>query len=188
MDGSYDDWHRAYVNTLGPHTPVDTLARNEAQKAAGAVIRLFVNRYMRFPPVTNEDRSATGISNHSGGRSPVGKPSAQAEADLVFPGIHLVELRKIHPAGGASPDPRSDYGVRIFYGVLGGGKARERITEPPRTGGELPQSIFTRRKTYRFDFDGDSGKAVYFCLRYENSKGGEEGEGPFGPILSAFIP
>jgi hypothetical protein len=35
---------------------------------------------------------------------------------------------------------------------------------------------------------GDSGKTVYFCLRYENQKGGEEGEGPFGPIMSAIIP
>jgi hypothetical protein len=26
------------------------------------------------------------------------------------------------------------------------------------------------------------------CLRHENGKGGEEGEGPFGPILSAVIP
>jgi hypothetical protein len=26
---------------------------------------------------------------------------------------------------------------------------------------------------------------VYFCLRYENSKGRKEGQGPFGPFLSA---
>jgi hypothetical protein len=29
---------------------------------------------------------------------------------------------------------------------------------------------------------------VYFCLRYENEKGGKDGEGPFGPILSAMVP
>jgi hypothetical protein len=29
---------------------------------------------------------------------------------------------------------------------------------------------------------------VYFSLKYENEKGGEEGEGPFGPIFSAIIP
>jgi hypothetical protein len=44
------------------------------------------------------------------------------------------------------------------------------------------------RKGYRFDFPGDSGSTVYFCLRYENEKGGKEGEGPFGPILRAIIP
>jgi hypothetical protein len=31
----------------------------------------------------------------------------------------------------------------------------------------------------------ESGNTVYFCLRYENS---EEGQGPFGPMLSAVIP
>jgi hypothetical protein len=29
---------------------------------------------------------------------------------------------------------------------------------------------------------------IYFCLRYENSKGRQEGQGLFGPILSAVIP
>jgi hypothetical protein len=44
---------------------------------------------------------------------------------------------------------------------------------------------FTRRKRERFDFDGESGNTVYFCLRYENSKGEA---GPFGPLLSAVVP
>jgi hypothetical protein len=39
--------------------------------------------------------------------------------------------------------------------------------------------------TKRLDFDGERGNTVYFCLRGENRKGREEGEGPFGPILSA---
>jgi hypothetical protein len=65
---------------------------------------------------------------------------------------------------------------------------RHRISAPPETGEDLPHSVFTRKKKYRFDFDGDSGRTVYFCLKYENGKGGEAGEGPFGPILSAVIP
>jgi hypothetical protein len=39
-----------------------------------------------------------------------------------------------------------------------------------------------------FDFDGESGKTVYFCLCYENQKGGKKGQGPFGPRLHAVIP
>jgi hypothetical protein len=64
-----------------------------------------------------------------------------------------------------------------------------RITAPPVKGGDLPHSTFTRRKKFRFDFEGDSGKTVWFALRYENAKGGKDkGEGPFGPIFSAIIP
>jgi hypothetical protein len=44
--------------TIGPHTPVDTDAKNDAKKDAKGVIRPFVNQYLRFPPVTNEDRTA----------------------------------------------------------------------------------------------------------------------------------
>ncbi|MDR2194913.1 MAG: hypothetical protein LBP19_10725, partial [Treponema sp.] len=87
-------------------------------------------------------------------------------------------------------DLRSDYGIRIFWGVMGAATEsdRFRLSAPPVKGSDLPHSTFTHRKRYLFDFDGDSGKTVYFCLRYENEKGGEEGEGPFGPIVSAVIP
>jgi hypothetical protein len=63
-----------------------------------------------------------------------------------------------------------------------------RLTAPPVTGEDLPHSTFTHRKRCRFDFSGDSGNTVYFCLRYENEKGGKAGEGPFGPLFSAIIP
>jgi hypothetical protein len=84
----------------------------------------------------------------------------------------------------------SDRGVRIFYGLSGEptDTFRFRVKGPPKKGSDLPYSIFTRRKKERFDFEGESGSRVYFCLRYENSKGGKEGEGPFGPVLSAIIP
>jgi hypothetical protein len=64
------------------------------------------------------------------------------------------------------------------------GEKRE-LMKPPTSGKELPHSRWTRRRRERFSFDGDSGKTVYFCIRYENGKG-ESGE--FGPIFSAVIP
>jgi hypothetical protein len=90
-------------------------------------------------------------------------------------------------AGGTAPDLRSDYGVRIYYGLSGEPTEthRFRVTGTPKTGKDLPESLFTRRKKERFDFDGESGKTVYFCLRYENPAGKA---GSFGPILSAVIP
>jgi hypothetical protein len=90
------------------------------------------------------------------------------------------------------PEPdRANHGVRIFWGILAepGDTDKFRITAPPRDGDDLPHSTFTQRRKYRFDFpEEDRGKTVYFCLRYENSKGGKEGEGPWGPIFKAIIP
>jgi hypothetical protein len=116
---AYAAWYTAYANTIGPHTPVETEAKNGAKEAAKKLIRPFVNQYLRYDPVTNEDRTAMSIPNKDTIPTPVPPPVAQAEADLTFPGIHLVELAKIRAVQGAEPDARSDYGVRIYYGLTG---------------------------------------------------------------------
>jgi hypothetical protein len=87
-------------------------------------------------------------------------------------------------------------GVRIYWGVLDSAAApapgaatasdKFRLSAPPASGDDLPHSAFTRKRKHRFDFsEVDRGRRVYFCLRYENSKGEA---GPWGPILSAIVP
>jgi hypothetical protein len=80
-------------------------------------------------------------------------------------------------------EAKAEFGVRIFWGILGAPMEHDkyRLSAPPH-------STFTHRKWFRFDFDGDSGQTVCFCLRYENQKGGNEGEGPFGLLFNAIIP
>jgi hypothetical protein len=92
----------------------------------------------------------------------------------------------VRVGGAAPPDGRVDYGVRIHWGLSGEPTEtnRFRVVGTPKTGRDLPNSLFMRRRKERFDFDGESGSRVYFCLKYENPSGWE---GPFGPILSAII-
>ena len=52
-------------------------------------------------------------------------------------------------------------------------------------GNNLPHSVFTRQKRYRFAFSEQGGKEVFFCMRYENSKGEAW---PWGKIISAHVP
>ena len=151
---AYASWFTAYGATLGPHTPVDTEAKNGAKAAARDLIRPFVNQYLRYPPVSNEDRTAMGIPNKDTIPTTIPPPQAQAEGDITFPGVHLVELANIRPVGSfGAPDLRSDYGVRIYYGFSGPAseKYKFRLTGAPKTGSELPYSVFTRRKKERFD-------------------------------------
>jgi hypothetical protein len=183
LNEAYEDWYSAY-------TPAETAARNGAWKRSSKVLSRFIQVWFRgFPDiVTPQDLLNMGIPLLDDHPSSIPPPEAQVEADLVFPGIHLVELQKIRPVAGlAPPDFRSDYGVRIYYGLDGEASERFpfRMTGPLKTGKKLPYSVFTRRKKERFDFDDESGNTVYFCLRYENSKGEA---GPFGPVLSAVIP
>jgi hypothetical protein len=154
-------------------TRVITVRCQAAFKTLTAKARYFKDRFFKMPPLDEGDITALGLRIPDPRHTPVPVPEAQAQADLTFPGIHLVELRNIRPVSGTAPDPRSDYGVRIYYGFSGPPSARFpfRVTGVPKTGTDLPYSIFTRRKKERFDFDGESGNTVYFCLRYENSKG-----------------
>jgi hypothetical protein len=174
----------AYANTLKPHTPVETEAKNHAKKTAQALIRPFVNQYLRYAPVNNEDRIAMGIPNQDSHPTLIPKPEVAVEADLAFPGVELVRIR---PVEGPSPEARSDYGVRIYYGLSGPAKDRFRfrLAGKPTSGHHLPYSVFTWKKKEPFDFDGESGHTVYLCLCYENPTGQA---GPFGPILKGIIP
>jgi hypothetical protein len=151
-------------------------------------MRTFVKAYLiNNPKVSDIDKDSMGLPLYDKTKTPVPPPENQVEADITFPGIHLVELQRIRPVAGTAPDARSDYGVRIYYGITGQPSEKHpfRLDGPITDAMELPYSIFTRRAKERFDFNRESGRMVYFCLRYENSKGQA---GPFGPVLSAVIP
>jgi hypothetical protein len=191
LAADYTAWHTVYEKTLVPHTPTITAEKRRVQTASMRYAAEFVNRYLRHPPVTNEQRDDLGIPNHDPIRTPIPPPKSQVVADIDFPGIHMVELRNIRRVPGTiEDDPRSDYGVRIYYGLTGKptDTFKFRLTEPPQKGTDLPYSVFTRRKRVPLDFEGETGNTVYFCLRYENAKAGESGVGPFGPMLTAVIP
>jgi hypothetical protein len=168
-------------------TTVITAQCREAFEALVEKMRFIKARHFLTPPLTETDYASLLLKMRDPTPSDIPVPDAQPTADLTFPGIHLVELRKIRPVTGPEPDKRADYGVRIYWGL--GGEPTElykfRVTGTPKTGRDLPNSLFTRRKKERFDFEGESGTRVYFCLRYENPSGAA---GSSGPILSAVIP
>jgi hypothetical protein len=191
LAAAYEDWLAGYSRTLKPHTKADTEAMKAAYTRSKKVLSRFIKVWFRgFPDiVTAEHLANMDIPPIDNTPTPIPVPDNQVEADLVFPGIHMVELQKIRPVSGTPPDTRSDYGVRIYYGFSGppSEKFPFRLAQAqiPRRGEDLPYSVFTRKKKMRFDFEGESGCTVYFCLRYENGKGEV---GPFGPMLQAVIP
>jgi hypothetical protein len=48
LAASCTSWQAAYEAVIGPHTPVDTEAKNDAKKAAVKGNQAFVNQYLRF--------------------------------------------------------------------------------------------------------------------------------------------
>jgi hypothetical protein len=157
-------------------------------------MRFFKGHYFLTPPLIDEDLISLQLKPKDTAHTPIPPPSNQAEADISRPGAHLLTLH-LRAIAGSPPDPhRSDYGFRIYWGVMPSGGAtteaalsvKRELIKVPVSGEELPHSRFTRRKKEMFDFpQEDSSKTVYFCVRYENAKGEP---GPWGPIFSAVIP
>jgi hypothetical protein len=195
LNDSYAAWDAAWSKLQLPHTAGDVREKTERRAEGEAALRSFNREYILYAEaVSDAQRRDIGCHVRDRHPTPAPRPQAVPEADVVYPGRHLLELAGIRPiaAGGAltAEEERALYGVRIFWGFMGEPTDRDRfrLAEPPVTGKDLPHSVFTRRRKHRFDFDGDSGRTVWFCLRYENKKGGEDGEGPFGPLFSAVVP
>jgi hypothetical protein len=175
-------------------TAVVTAACRAAFKALIVRMRLFKSHYFLIPPLTDEDYISLELRPRDTAHTPIPSPTAQAEADITRPGVHLLKLH-LRPVSGSPPDPRrADYGYRIYYGVLPPGGAgmeaaagaKRELLKVPAAGSELPHSRFIRRQKELFDFPAeDSGKTAYFCVRYENAKGEP---GPWGPLFSSIIP
>jgi hypothetical protein len=184
---NFDAWRSAYAPTLKPHTKAETAEKKRVKAAAVKHFRGFVNRFLRYEDcVTDFERNEMEIPVAKKNHSRIPAPVSQAACSVGFPGLHMVELKNIRPVSGPPPDPRSLCLTRIFYGLTGAPTSRHpvRLSVPPKSGRELPESATTGKRKRLFDFDGESGNTVYFCLRYESPTGGE---GPFGPIFSAVV-
>jgi hypothetical protein len=165
----------------------------EAFDGLAAKMRDFKDRYCKSPPLADSDFVSLGLKPKDTTKTSVAPPSGQAEADVTYPGPHLLMLH-LKPIAGTMLDHRADYGYRIYDGILppGGATAEEAarthryLMHAAVTGEDLPSSQFTRRRRELFDFPAeDSGKTAYFSVRYENVKGQK---GPWGPLFSAVVP
>jgi len=78
LNGHWDIWHPAYVKTLGAHTSEDTLAKNNAGRSAKGFIRPLTAQYLKFEPVTDEDRLAMGVHVADTHRTSIPTPQSRA--------------------------------------------------------------------------------------------------------------
>jgi hypothetical protein len=168
------------------------VAKDNAKETAVQSMRVFARENLRFNPAIDDGtRLFLGLRKLDTTKSVIRTPMSQCTATVKTPGLHMVEI-DLTAYAELSANERGNYGVRIYWGILTqGGTTLEMaagpkhyLVKPPTTGEELGNSVFTRRKKYLFNFDGDSGNRVFFFCRWENSKGEA---GPFGPPVSTII-
>ena len=183
-DGMRDlknDFEAALAKASNPNRgKVDVLEKNEARKRLEKACRDYAQGFLaRNIYVSNVDRERMGLNVRDTTPTPVADPTGQAIGVVSYRGSAQLHMAILHKED-TPLDAKANYGHRIYFDLRAPGAT------PPASGIELTQSRFTRRKNALFTFlPTDTGKTVYFAIRYENSKGKS---GPWGPLFSSLIP
>jgi hypothetical protein len=174
---AYTRWDKAYMVTTKPHTPPETREKNRVKKDSEKLLRDFIKQYLRFPPVTDEDRDNMGIPNYSGGRSSLSQPAERVDFSFRIKGIRQVQV-DFRVQGSANKAKPVNYpGAVVVWDVLDKSPARPE---------DLGRNALASRTPYAIEFDETQrGKTVYAALCWENEKGQR---GAWSEIQSAIVP
>jgi hypothetical protein len=156
-------WMKAYEPTLLPHSPQITAEKNRVRTEAERYLRRFINRFLRYEPVTDLDRDNMKIRNPDLIRTPHIDVKETVEFELKLRGIReiLVNFWKKGTAHRAKP---SGYdGAVIIWDIL---------EEPPRKPGSLNRHTMASRTPHALEFtEEERGKTVYIAAAWQNERG-----------------
>ncbi|MDR3262138.1 MAG: hypothetical protein LBT78_09955 [Tannerella sp.] len=172
-------WDNTWEVYLNPETrtPVITLAKQEARKGYEPPLRQLIQMMEHNPRISVEDLKAMGIAipDHTNTPAPVATtyPVYTIDSSVIrFLKLHFHDQNSLHKG-----KPRGQHGAEIRWAIL---------TAPPANVNDLTRSAFDTSSPFSLEFDeADRGKTVYFCMRWENTRGEK---GPWGEILFAIIP
>jgi hypothetical protein len=176
---AFPRWHTPYAKTLVPHTSVDTMAKNEAKKAAKKVIRPFVNRFLRedWAVVTDMDRDAMGIPTRDKIPTHHPAPTAKPELDAVPSGQGKHTVTAINPQTQNKKKPALVKGLAFAH--------KMRAAADPKASPDDMPSAFQAPAVKNFQWlEADYGKVVDYAAAYEN-EGGKRG--PWSDVASVII-
>jgi hypothetical protein len=178
LNDSYAAWYTAYVLTTKPHTPVETRERNRVYKITEKVLRDFINQFLRYPPVTDEDRDKMGIPNKKPRRDEIPVPET---APRLIPDTgtrRRIKVRYVDEASERRGKPKDVHGIEVRWAIL---------DHYPADLSELTNSSFDTRSPLVLDFEEHQrGQHVYMVGRWEIEREGEKG--PPGAIEDVIIP
>jgi hypothetical protein len=175
-----DDWDRKYeiAETPSLRTKATVREKNLSRNTLKKQLRLFIKEYLAFNhAVTDADRDNMGLPVYKTTRTPVPIPTWIPEFwfDTSVLRRLIVHFRDNGKKSGAKP--AGVHGAEIRWCIL---------NHAPVSIDELVSSAFATHSPFTLEFDeSDRGKAVYFCLRWENTKGEK---GPWSEIMMAIIP
>ncbi|MDR1326143.1 MAG: hypothetical protein LBK00_08930 [Treponema sp.] len=178
LRGAYDAWTAAYKPTKVPHSPVQTAEKNRVRQSSETVLREFINRFLRYDPVTNEDRDNMAIHNKKSTHSPIAVPTTSPQLIIDTSTIRRLIIYYKDEKSGRRGKPDGVHGLEVCWAIL---------DHPPMSIEELIHSAFDTKSPLILEFDEqDRGKRVYMVGCWEIAREGEKG--PFSAIVEAIIP
>jgi len=178
FNNAYIDWANAYALTLQPHSKDITTQKNRVRKTAEAAIREFVNRFLRYPPVTDQDRDLMGLHNRDTTRTLRLGVNEMVEIEAKLRHIRELLLHFwIKGQRGRRAKPDGYKGAVIAWDVR---------DTPPERPEDLTRRALATRTPYVLEFDEtERGKTVYYSAAWQNDRAEI---GPWSEIKKAFVP
>jgi hypothetical protein len=173
----HGEWETVYKQTLTPHIPQLTAEKNRVRTKLERALRAFINRYLRWPPVTDYDRDKMGIRNWDTIRTPSPVPTTVPEIETNTSVIRELSLR-LRDFGAANwGKPDHVHGMELAWGIMDARPGE--ISLLPHLETETANPI-----VLSFE-EEERGLRVFFAARWINStaKGG-----PWSDIESAVVP
>jgi len=160
---SHSRFANANETAVGTPTHANILRRQEAQTETTAVLRAFVNQFLRFAPVTNADRAEMGIPNHDTIRT-----DHKVVTEMVDFVIHLSVIRQLQvdfwiQGSSHKAKPEGYDGAVIIWGIT---------DTPPQKQDDLPHHTMASRTPFTLHFEEEErGKTVHIALAWQNERG-----------------
>ena len=177
LNAAYADWYTAYSRTLKPHPQQETKEKNRVKNGAEKLLREFVNRFLRYRPVTDEDRDHMGVPNRAAVRSPQNVPAEQVEFSFKIRGIRQVHVHFKEQGAANKAKPKGYDGAVLVWDLA---------ETPPKRPGDLSRHALASRTPYTLSFDEtERGKTMYAALCWQNAKGET---GPWSEMQSTIVP
>jgi hypothetical protein len=177
LEQEFTAWHEAYERTLVPHIPQLTLEKNRVRVTMERALRAFINRFLRWPPVTDLDRDKMGIRNWDTIRTEQPVPSSVPEMEFVTSVIREITIRYRDFGSTHWAKPDHVHGIEIRWAIL---------DSRPDTVDALVHIELDTANPLTLVFDeGERGKRIFVSARWFNNT---THTGPWSDIESAFIP
>jgi hypothetical protein len=179
LNTAYTDWYTAYAPTLKPHTPAETLAKDEARAAAEKVIRPFVGQWLMWKQVTDKEREEAGVHNPKPRRPFIPPPTTVPELEPRAGLPRQVVIPYRDKGSSHRGKPADVHGLEARWA--------QRDLPPENIERDLFNSNFDTDSPLILTFEeSDRGKRVYMAGRWEIEREGIKGN--FGDIVSFIIP